>query len=100
MLIRQKKPAIAYWKIIMPVILTVFFTRLFDIFIELDVDLSHNIFVSITECIIFTIVFTSEIYIIIRLSISPLFRDDSDAYMLKDYKEIVDELILEKESGN
>lgn len=84
----------------MPVILTVFFTKLFDIFIELDVDLSHNIFVSITECIIFTIVFIGEIYIIIRLSISPLFRDDSDANMLKDYKEIVDELILEKESGN
>lgn len=84
----------------MPVILTVFFTKLFDMIFELSIDLSHNLFVFIAEFIIFTIDFISEIFIIIRLSMLPLFRDDSDANMLKDYKEIIDELILEKDSGD
>ena len=65
-----------------------------------NVDLSHNIFVLIAECTFFTIVFIDEIFIIVVLCITPLFRDDSDENMLKDYKEIIDETILEKESEN
>lgn len=100
LLIRNKKPVIAYWKIIIPVILTVFLTKLFDMAFTVNVDLSHNIFVLMAECIFFTIVFIGEIFIIVVLCITPLFRDDSDENMLKDYKEIIDEMILEKESEN
>lgn len=104
--IRNTKSNYDYWLMIIPIMLTLVTTKLFDIFMEIDYSTISSEFenpIVIVAGYIFLmllIAFFSFAFgiFIVKQTIKPLIDTDVDYYLYVDYKEIIDELIRCKNS--
>lgn len=90
--IREIKPLQQYWILMIPIVVTLAFSQLIQFFIKMYVEYSYDFFAQI-------ILFLSTIFLgfIILIMIKPflqsIFVEDFKINFLKDYKEIIDEMI-------
>lgn len=91
---RNIKPGKEYWNLFIPVIMTIIIAKIFEIiwnraFNSPDISL---LIVAINS-IILTFVVTSIMYFLVLQTFMPLWNESIRENMIKDYKEIIDEMI-------
>lgn len=99
LMIRNIKPNHEYWIIMATALLSIVFTMVINVTIELNKQFNINsdwikILITILSGILF-ILFSA--YLIIKI-VYPIFDDYFDENFLRDYKEIIDEIIKERYS--
>lgn len=92
--IRNIKPSHEYWSITAASFLSVVFTMVFNFITWIYMDFSNNsIWISLLETILLEIFFVISLTFIIIKMLYPIFVDHFDENFLKDYKEIIDDII-------
>lgn len=91
---RNLKPTHEYWVMAATAVLTLALTKMVDAFLYAQMD-SKGISAIVTVVVfeIFVVIFLA---IIVIQTMKPIFNNNVDEYFLRDYKEIIDELITKK----
>lgn len=92
--VRNMKPTHEYWGIAATVVLTLALTKMVDAFLNTQMD-SKGIS-AIGTAIVFEIFVVIFLAIIIVQTMKPIFDNNIDENFLRDYKEIIDEIITRK----
>lgn len=96
--IRNTKTGGKYWELLIPVIMTLVFTYLFNYFGGLKLDLSGIPITGVIICILIIGICISIIPIILIIAlvwntVKPMYDNFADKNLFVDYKEIIDEMI-------
>ncbi len=98
LIIRNNKPWQEYLRLITSICLTLFFTETFNEVISVWVEKNNsNIIFSMIIWLISMFIVCFGVFIVMWQTIMPLLNDSIEENMLIDYKEIVDDMIKEKE---
>lgn len=97
--IRNIKPSHEYWNIMATALLSAVFALVLNAAIEIHLDFSNDtIWIILLVIIFLEILITISIaYIIIKI-VYPIFDNHFDENFLRDYKEIIDDIIKERKS--
>ena len=98
---RNIKPWNDYWTIITSICLTLFFSEIYKVLIDIFINKSDTNIVSyVIMCFVIGIILYAGMIIVIWQTITPILNDSTKENMLIDYKEIIDDMIKEKEFVN
>lgn len=93
--IRSLKPDREYFMLWVPVLVTVVVSKIFDLFYSVNVQgLSSILSFIIVYIIVMICVLILFFYFMVEIS-KPIWNDNISGYFLRDYKEIIDEMIKE-----
>ena len=92
--VRNLKPTYEYWATVTTVILTLALTKVFDVFLSAQIDFKGIL--SIVTVFIFEIFVEIFLIFVVFQTMKPIFDSNLDENFLRDYKEIIDELITKK----
>lgn len=96
--IRNIESGNRYWELFVPVILTLIFTNLFNIVIDLNWNLNDfSIIAAVFFVLFFEIIFAAPVIMLVWITMKPIWDNNIDRNFFTDYKEIIDCMIEEKE---
>lgn len=90
--IREIKPLQQYWILMIPIVVTLAFLQSIQFFIKMYVEYSYELFAQII-LFLYAILIGFVILIMIKPLLQLIFVEDFEMNFLKDYKEIIDEMI-------
>lgn len=95
--IRGVESNYAYWNTFIPIILTLLLTEMFEISINIKFDSAdYPSWFKVVAYIICLIVLGVPIGIMIKNTLEPVRDNNIEEYLYKDYKEIIDEMIIDR----
>lgn len=100
--IRNAKCSNQYGDIIRNVLLTLVFTKLFDTFLDSYLQMDFEgipVIIGIVIILLLAFMLIAFIGVALYQTLKPVIDDNMDENFLKDYKEIIDEIIIEKKNN-
>ena len=90
--IREIKPLQQYWILMIPIVITLFFSQLIQFFTKKYVEYAYDYYAQII-LFLYAILLGFVILIMLKPLLLSIFAEDFEMNFLKDYKEIIDEMI-------